>query len=124
MSPKYSREVAVAIKGLTVNEARTFLNLVAEKKKAVLLRRHNKEVPHHHGKPSRYPVKVAKHFIGLLDNAVANAVYQGADEKALKINSIEVYRGYPKKTMGAKAIGKAKQRGRRTSILMILGDEK
>jgi len=122
MSPKYSREVGVAIKGMPVTRAITFLERVVEKKQTVELKRYNKEVPHHFGKPSRYPVKVAKHFLRLIDNAVSNAAYQGADEARLVIDHIEVTRGHPKKTLGAKSLGKVKQRGRRTNILLILGE--
>ncbi len=120
MSPKHSRELALNIKGMSVIRARKFLKDVIDMKQLVVLKRFNKEVPHHKGGPARYPIKVSKHFSKLLENAIANAVYQGGDEENLKITTIEVYRGHPKKTMGAKAIGKAKQRGRRASVLMIL----
>ena len=120
MSPKHSRELALNIKGMSIIKARKFLKDVSEMKQLVVLKRFNKEVPHHKGGPARYPVKVSKHFSKLLENAVSNALYKGGDEENLKITTIEVYRGHPKKTMGAKSIGKAKQRGRRASILMIL----
>jgi large subunit ribosomal protein L22 len=123
MSPKYSREVAVAIKGLPVVKAKKLLEGVAAKETLVVLYRYNKEVPHHKGKPGRYPVKVAKHFIKLLDNALANAKYLGADEARLRVDSVEVYRGRHKRPFGSRPLGKVKIRGRRASVLMILKEE-
>jgi large subunit ribosomal protein L22 len=123
MSPKFSREVALSIKGMEVGRARKFLEGVVDKDTPVELRRHNKEVPHHRGKPSRYPVKVAKNFLQLLDSAVANANYLGAEKGKLRVSRVEVYRGSHKRTPGAKSLGKAKVRGRRASVLMVLEDE-
>lgn len=120
MSPKYSREVAVALKGMPVVKARKFLEGVVSKETLVRLRRYNKEVPHHEGKPGRYPVKVAQHFLKLLESAMANASYLGADEKKLFVDSVEVYRGRHKRPFGSKPLGKASQRSRRASVLMIL----
>lgn len=122
MSPKFSREVAVAIKGMPVDKARRFLEGVVNKETLVVMRRHNKEVPHHKGKPSRYPIKVARKFMELLDNAVANAQYLGADEGKLRVQSVEVYRGTHKRSPVAKALGRSSVRGRRASALMVVGD--
>lgn len=123
VSPKFSREVASAIRGMPVRKAREFLRGVVNMKQLVVLKRHNKEVPHHKGKPSRYPVKVAKHFIEVLENAVANAEYQGLEGDELKITQLEVYRGTPKRNLGSRALGKVDRRGRRTSIFMVLEGE-
>ena len=122
MSPKYSRELAVEIKGMTLEKARKRIQEIIDMKRPLVLRRHNKEVPHHYGKPSRYPVKVAKHFMKLLDNAEANAEYKGGDPEKLRILRIEVYRSYPKRSPGSKPLGRAKIRGRRTSIMIVVGD--
>lgn len=124
MSPKYSREVAAAIKGMPVERARKFLEAVAAQQELVVLRRHNKEVPHHRGKPSRCPVKVARNFLKLLDNALANARYLGADEDKLRVSMVEVYRGRHKRPLGAKSLGRVSVRSRRASVLMVLREEK
>lgn len=118
MSPKFAREVALAIKGKTVEKARVFLTDVTEMKQHVELKRHNKEVGHKKGVPARYPIKVANYFLKILKNAEENAKYKGADEKKLFIDKVEVYRGYHKRTMGAKSLGKAKVRGRRASVIL------
>jgi len=120
MSPKYSREIAIAIKGMSITKVRKYLQDIIDLKKPVVLRRFNKEVPHHFGKPGRFPQKVARQFNKLIDNGVSNAVYRGADESQLIISDAHVTRGYQKKTPGAKAIGKAKQRGRRANVTLTL----
>ena len=122
MSPKYSRELALAIRGKTLVKAQKIIQDIIDMKKPLELKRHNTEVPHHFGKPSRYPVKVAKYFLGLLDNVKANAEYKGADSEKLKIKRIEVYRSFPKRSPGSKPLGKAKIRGRRTSVYVVVGD--
>ncbi|MBR9689364.1 MAG: 50S ribosomal protein L22 [Candidatus Altiarchaeota archaeon] len=120
MSPKFSREVALAIKGKSISKARTLLEEVIAIKTPIELKRHNKEVAHKRGKPGRYPVKVAKNFIELLDNVLANAKYKGADEEKLIIDTIEVYRGRHKRTLGSKALGKVKVRSRRASVFLVV----
>lgn len=123
VSPKFSREVALAIKGQKIDKARKILEDVISLKKPIELKRHNKEVGHHNGKPSRYPVNVSKAFIDLLDNVVANAKYLGAEESRLRVASIEVYRGRHKRTLGSKPLGKVKVRSRRASILIIVKED-
>jgi large subunit ribosomal protein L22 len=46
ISHKHSREVAVAIKGMSIEKARDFLNDVIRRKVAVPYRRYNNEVAH------------------------------------------------------------------------------
>ncbi|MBR9681087.1 MAG: 50S ribosomal protein L22 [Candidatus Altiarchaeota archaeon] len=123
MSPKYSREMALAIKGKNILRARKILEDVVTLERPIELKRHNKEVPHKYGKPARYPVKVAKNFLELLHSAIENAKYKGADEAKLIVDNVLVTRGYHKRVMGSKALGKAKVRGRRANVLMVLKEE-
>jgi len=123
ISPKYSREVAAAIRGMKLKKALEFLQRVIEKRQPVELRRHKKEVPHHYGKPARYPVKVARAFLEVLKNAKANALYQGMDEEKLYIYRIEAHRGIHKRPWGARAVGRARKRGRRTNLVVVLREE-
>lgn len=122
ISPKYSREIAANIRGLPVAKALRLLEEVVELKKPILLRKHNAEVPHHYGRPGRYPVKAVKEFIGVIENAVANANYIGLKEEQLVLKRIEASRGAFKKPWGAKSIGKSKKRGRRTNIVVVLAE--
>ncbi len=120
VSPKYSREIAAAIRGMKLDRAVEFLERVIDRKQPVVLRRHNKEVPHHYGKPARYPVKAAKAVLAVLENARANASYQGMDEEKLVIYRIEAHRGVHKRPFGAKPLKKARVRGRRTNLVVVV----
>jgi len=74
ISPKVSREIAAAIRGMKAEDAKAFLEKVIAKEKAVPYRRFNKKVAHKKGMMSgRYPVNASKHFLKVLENAVSNA---------------------------------------------------
>ena len=124
ISPKYSREIAATIRGMPLKKAKAILERVIEKKQPIVLRKHNKEVPHHYGKPARYPVKAAQHILEVLKNAEANALYKGMDSEKLFIYRIETCRGGPKRPWGSKALGRARKRGRRTNIVVVLREAK
>lgn len=120
ISPKYSREIATNIRELSVIKALRLLDEVVEMRRPIILRKHNAEVPHHYGRPGRYPVKAVKEFILIIHNAIANAGYIGLDESKLMFDRLEASRGRVKKPWGGKAIGKSKKRGRRTNIVVVL----
>src|SRR3712207_1115898 len=97
ISHKHSREVAVAIKGMSIEKARDFLNDVIRKKIAVPYRRYNNEVAHRSNVrdgffAGRFPQKAAKEFLKLLDNLETNAEYKGMDLDRLRIISAVVHR--------------------------------
>ncbi|MDQ4056547.1 MAG: 50S ribosomal protein L22, partial [Thermoproteota archaeon] len=98
ISHKHSREVAVAIKGMSIEKARDFLNDVIRKKIAVPYRRYNNEVAHRSNVrdgffAGRFPQKAAKEFLKLLDNLETNAEYKGMDLDRLRIISAVVHKG-------------------------------
>lgn len=94
ISPKFAREVAGMIRGMKVEAARKALEDVIDKKRAVPLKRYNKRVSHKPGVgPGRYPVKVAKAFLGVLDSAASNAEYKGLNPDDMAITTISVARG-------------------------------
>ncbi len=78
---KHCREVASAIRGLSLEEAKSYLGAVLEHKRAIPFRRFNSGCSQHaQGKPMkapgnsvRWPEKATRHFIDLLENAEANA---------------------------------------------------
>ncbi len=126
VSPKYSREIAYAIRGKKLVWAIKYLQDVIEGKAWVELRRHKKEVPHHYGKPRRRPVKAARYMLQVLENVKANALYRGADEEKLIITKIIVNRGEHKRPFGiARAFGARfpRVRGRKTHVFIEVSDE-
>lgn len=112
ISRKHSREVALAIKGLSIEKAREFLESVIAKKLAVPYRRYNNEVAHRSNirdgfYAGRFPQKTAKEFLRLLDNLESNAEYKGMDLDRLRIVNSVVHIGTRLERFTPRAMGRA-----------------
>lgn len=109
VSPKWSREVCAAIKGLRLEEARRLLEDVVEKKRMIPYRRYRKLRAHHGqtGGPGGYPVKVAKHVLKLLDSLEANAEFKGLDTDRLIIVHAAAHKGRVIRKFFPRAFGRA-----------------
>jgi len=112
VSHKAAREVCQTIKGMTLDEAKTFLQEVVKKKKPVPFRRFKKKAGHRHGLEEgafagRYPVKAASHVLEVLENAEANAEYRGFDLENLRIIHASAYPGMKIKRSTPRAMGRA-----------------
>jgi len=112
VSHKHCREVAVAVKGMSIEKARDFLTMLLQKKIAVPYRRYNNEVAHRSNVrdgffAGRFPQKSAKEFLKLLDNLETNAEYKGMDLDRLRIISAVVHKGTKLERFTPRAMGKA-----------------
>ncbi len=110
ISHKHAREVATAVKGLSIEKARDYLQAVINKKRAVAFRRYKNQVGHRPDPgmmSGRYPQKTAKEFIKVLDNLEANAEYKGMDLDRLKIINATVHKGVTIKRFIPRAMGRA-----------------
>ena len=110
MSHKHAREIAVAIKGLSVEKARDFLQAVINKQRAVAFGRYKKQVGHRSDPgmmAGRYPEKAAKEFIKALDNLESNADYKGMDLDRLKLINVTTHKGVLVKRFIPRAQGRA-----------------
>ena len=110
ISHKHAREVAVAVKGLSIEKARDFLQAVINKERAVAFRRFKNQVGHKSDPgmmSGRYPQKTAKEFIKVLDNLESNAEYKGMDLDRLKIINATVHKGVTIKRFIPRAMGRA-----------------
>lgn len=112
ISHKHSREIAVAIKGMSIDKAREFLENVVSKKIAVPYRRYNNEVAHRSNirdgfSAGRFPKKVATEFLKLLDNLESNAEYKGMDLDRLRIISAVVHKGTKLERFTPRAMGRS-----------------
>jgi large subunit ribosomal protein L22 len=80
-----------AIKGMTLDDAKKFLNEVIQLKTPVPFTTYKKKVAHkaalggRTGAAGRYPVKAAKAMLKVLENAENNASQKGFDTSSLKI---------------------------------------
>ena len=110
ISHKHAREVAVSIKGLSIEKARDFLQAVINKERAVAFRRFKNQVGHKSDPgmmSGRYPQKTAKEFIKVLDNLESNAEYKGMDLDRLRIINATVHKGVIIKRFTPRAMGRA-----------------
>ena len=113
ISHKHAREIAVAIKGMSIEKARDYLQDVVKLKRAVAFRRYNNEVGHKSDTgvmSGRYPQKAANEFIKLLDNLESNAEYRGMDLDRLRIVNATVHKGRKIERFIPRAMGRATPR--------------
>lgn len=110
ISHKHAREIAVTIKGMSIEKARDYLMDVVRIKRAVPFRRYKNEVGHKSDTgvmSGRYPQKAAGEFIKLLDNLESNAEYRGMDLDRLRIVNATVHKGRKIKRFTPRAMGRA-----------------
>lgn len=110
ISHKHAREIAVAIKGKSIDSARTYLLAVTRLERAVAFRRYHNEVGHKSDTgvmSGRYPTKAAGEFLKLLDNLESNAEYRGMDLDRLKIINATVQKGRKIPRFMPRAMGRA-----------------
>ena len=110
ISHKHAREIAVSIKGMSIEKARNYLQAVVNLERAVPFRRYNNEVGHKSDTgvmSGRYPKKAATEFSRLLDNLESNAEYKGMDLDRLKIINATVHKGRKIERFTPRAQGRA-----------------
>lgn len=94
VSPKKTREIATAIRGMRAERAVAYLVRVEALKQAVPYGRFNKRVAHQKGiGPGGFPQKPARHVRRLLEEAIANATYKGLETDDLIIHTISASLG-------------------------------
>ena len=96
MSHKHSKEIASAIKGKTVAEAREYLEAVLAGDRSVPFKSHNSGVGHRSDidgwDAGRYPEKATEAFLDLIENAVSNADHQGFDGESMEIMHVAAHK--------------------------------
>ncbi|MFC6903779.1 50S ribosomal protein L22 [Halalkalicoccus tibetensis] len=111
MSHKHSKEVAREIKGKTAGEAIEYLEAVVAEERSVPFKSHNSNVGHRNDidgwDAGRYPNKVSKAFIELLENAVGNADHQGFDGEAMEIMHVAAHKVGESPGRKPRAMGRA-----------------
>jgi len=121
VSPKKTYEVLNAIRGLSVDDAKSLLEDVIELKRAIPFRRYNQEVAHKKRiGPGRYPKKVAHEVLAILVNAEANAEYEGMDTDGLFIRVASCARGRIVKANMPRAQGRATAWNEQTTNVEIV----
>lgn len=121
ISPKLAREVCGLVRGMKVSKAKETLEGIAAVEVPVPLKRYNKRVSHKQGVgPGRYPVKVAKAVLSVIDSAVANAEYKGLTGDEMVIDTITASRGRVTPGHIPRAHGRATQFNQDTVNLEVI----
>jgi large subunit ribosomal protein L22 len=111
ISFKEAVEVCKYIKGRKLDEAKKILEEVIEGKRAIPYKRFNKKVPHHKydntSGPARYPIKVSKHLLKILESLEANAEFKGLDTSKIKIIHCAAQKGMKIKKYIPRAFGRS-----------------
>jgi len=109
MSYKATVETLRLIKGLRLEDAKRVLQEVIAMRRPVPFRRYNGKVAHKRGiqGAGRYPVKVAKNLLRLLENLENNAEFKGLDVSRLWIVHAAAHKGPRIRGYMPRAFGRA-----------------
>ncbi len=128
VSHKAAREVAKAIKGMDLVQAKNFLRDVVAMKKPVPYTRFTKKLGHKGGMQKcgvgRYPVKTADQILHVLQAAQANAENKGLDVDRLRIMHSAAYQGMKLKRYTPRAHGRASPKYDTMTHVEIVLEEK
>ena len=110
VSYKNSIEICHAVRGMTMEDAKHYLEDVKEKKQAVHFVTHKRHINHQKGKgfgPGKFPVNAAKAVLDLIQVVENNAEYKGLDPENMYIAHISAYRGRVFQGWRARARGRS-----------------
>ena len=108
ISYKATVEVLKEIRGKKIDEAKQILEDIIEMRRAVPFRKYYGKVGHRRGiGTGRYPVKVAKAVLSVLENAEANAEFKGLDTTRLWVVHAAAFQGMKLKKYIPRAFGRA-----------------
>ncbi|MGD0718140.1 MAG: 50S ribosomal protein L22 [Thermoplasmata archaeon] len=126
ISPKKTYEVLNAIRGLPLERARAVLEDAVALRRAIPFRRYNQETSHKRGVgPGRFPKKVAKNVLQILQNAESNAEYESLDTDRLYVKVAASSRGKIQKASMPRAHGRATPWNEQTThIEIVLAERK
>ena len=126
VSHKHTREIAVAIKGLTIEKARDYLQSVLTHKRSIPFKRFKNQVGHRTDPgvmSGRYPEKAVTEVLKLLDNLESNAEYKGMDLDRLKIINATAQKGVIIQRIMPRAQGRATANNNGLTHLEIVAQE-
>jgi large subunit ribosomal protein L22 len=123
-SVKDSMNLAYAIKGMKIEEAKKYLEEIIALKRPLPHVFHKLKVAHKKGiGPGRYPEKAARYMLKTLENAENNAEYKGFDVENMKISHISTYGGRVTKGIMPRAQGRGTDKNTRTTNIEIVIEE-
>lgn len=99
IKPKHAREVCAVLKGMRIDQAKSFLEKVIRQEQSVPFRRHKKKQAHKKDLKQfkwyagRYPVKTAARIYEILTAVESNAEYKGLDTDLCRIIHAATHHG-------------------------------
>ena len=128
VSHKHAIEICTAIKGMTLEQARNYLNKVVAKKQPVPFRRYRKKLGHRHGVgqgacAARYPVKTAQKVLQILVGAESNAEFKGLDVERLRIIHASAHPGMKLKRATPRAMGRSSPKNQTLTHIELVLEE-
>ncbi|MCS7117700.1 MAG: 50S ribosomal protein L22 [Thaumarchaeota archaeon] len=124
-SPKWTRELCAAIKGMNLEDAKKLLEDVIAKRRMIPYRRYRKLRAHHSETkgPGGYPVKPAKLLLKLLESLEANADFKGLDTARLRIVHAAAHRGRVLERFFPRAFGRASPHNRTLIHVEVIAEQ-
>ena len=123
-SPKDSMNLAYALRGMKLENAKKYLEEVIALKRALPAVYHKKKVHHQKGMgPGSFPKKAAAYMLKILKNAENNAEYKGYDTENMTITHISAYRGREIHAMMPRAHGNSTDKNEQTTNVEIILEE-
>jgi len=118
VSFKHAIEIGSFIRGKTLKQAKLLLEQVIAKKRAVPMKRFNRDVGHKRGRiaAGRYPVKASSEVLALIHSAEMNALNKGLSSENLVLTEYIANKGTSQWRFGRQRRRKAK----RTHITVVL----
>ncbi len=114
-----------ALKGMRLEDAKDYLEDIINKKRAVPYFRYLDSISHRRGiGPGKYPVKEAKYFLKILENAEANAEDKDLDTDNLYIMHIAAHKGRIFKSYTPRAYGRSTEIRRDRVHLEVILEER
>jgi len=126
ISLKHSIEICREIKGMSLEDAKNYLNDVILLKRAVPFKRFNKKVAHKRIEgwdAGRYPKKASMAILRLLNNLEKNAEYKGLDVENLVIKHASASKGRVIMRYFPRAMGRSTPKRRITTNIELLAKE-
>ncbi len=129
ISLKYSTEMANHIKGRPVAKTERVLQRIMDKKEPLPLKKYVKKLGHRKGKTGvaagKYPKRVCKAFLNLIQTVKANASNKGLDEEKLLVQHVFASQGYRRISYQPKGkIGGKRRKNKSTHLEIIVREGK
>ena len=123
-SVKDSKNLALAIRGMKLDDAKKYLEEIIDKERSLPAVYHKRKVSHQkNAGPASFPQKAASYMLKTLENAGNNAEYKGFDIENMKIKHISAYGGRTIKGFMPRAQGRATDKNKRTTNIEIIVEE-